>query len=141
ARLLVDRDAPMLPTRTSQLGAGLPDPRGAPGVDGRGWSRAVASTLTAPRVVPGLRIPEADGYLGDLHALAIAPVVAGRLEPSSALGAAARAWSERTERLGPERQLWHYRRDIGRQSAADRAGPPPRPARAAEATGGSESRE
>lgn len=128
ARLLVQREAPMLPTRTGQLGVGLPDPRSAPGVDGRGWARAVAGTLTADRVMPGLRIPEADGYLDDLHALAIAPAIAGRTPAGSALEAAARAWADRTERLGTARQLWHFRRAIGRQSAADRSGPPPKPA-------------
>ncbi len=49
ARLVANRDFPLLPTRASQLGAGLPDARNAPGVDSRSWSRAVAATLSAAR--------------------------------------------------------------------------------------------
>ena len=56
----------MLPVRGSQVGQGLPDPRSAPGVESRAWSEAVGKTLLAARVVPGLRIPQADGYLADL---------------------------------------------------------------------------
>ena len=65
-RLRAERAFPMLPVRTSQMGQGLPDPISAPDVDSRLWSDAVSRTLLAERVVPGLRIPGADGYLSDL---------------------------------------------------------------------------
>jgi multiple sugar transport system substrate-binding protein len=121
-RILADRDFPMLPTRSSQLGAGLPNPRSAPGVDPRLWGRAVADAFTAARVIPGLRIPEADQYLADL-AKARVEAADGRLA-SEALAAAAKVWAERTKRLGVERQLWHYRRSLVRPSTP--AEPPPR---------------
>ena len=57
---------PMLPVRATQLGLGIADPRSAPGVESRQWSDAVSRTLAAPRVLPGLRIPDAPGYLADL---------------------------------------------------------------------------
>ena len=56
----------MLPVRSSLLSQGPPDPRAALGVDARQWSDAVNQTLIARRVVPGLRIPQAEGYLADL---------------------------------------------------------------------------
>ena len=65
-RLRAERAFPMLPVRTSQMGQGMPDPLSAPDVDSRLWSDAVSRTLLAERVVPGLRIPGADGYLSDL---------------------------------------------------------------------------
>ena len=65
-RLRAERSFPMLPVRSSQMGQGLPDPTSAPDVDPRQWSDAVSRTLMAGRVVPGLRIPEAAGYLEDL---------------------------------------------------------------------------
>ncbi|MBV8075294.1 MAG: extracellular solute-binding protein [Planctomycetaceae bacterium] len=100
----------MLPVRSSLLGQGLPDPRVAPGVDARRWSEAVSRTLLAARVVPGPRIPGADGYLADLGRGRVA-AVAG--EPADrALREVARRWSERTRSLGTERQLWHYRRSL-----------------------------
>ena len=100
----------MLPVRSSKLGGGPPDPRSAPGVDTRRWSDAVGRTLNAPRVVVGPRIPEARGYLADLEAARIA-VVGG--EPAEgALKSVARAWLERTKRLGTARQVWHYRRSL-----------------------------
>ncbi|HEV3167882.1 MAG TPA: extracellular solute-binding protein, partial [Isosphaeraceae bacterium] len=115
-RILADRAFPMLPVRTSQLGQGLPDPRSAPGVVGRQWSRAVTETLTAPRVVPGLRIPEAEAYLADLGR-ARAKVLEGA-PVESALEDVARAWAERTQRLGKDRQLWHYRRSLNTLATA-----------------------
>ena len=56
----------MLPFRISQMSQGLPDPTSAPDVDSRLWSDAVSRTLLSDRVVPGLRIPGAAGYLDDL---------------------------------------------------------------------------
>ena len=105
-----DRDFPMLPVRGAQLGQGLSDPRAAPGVESREWSEAVNATLLAPTVIPGLRIPGADGYLADLAkgrvaALAGAPA-------STALKQVAEAWSSRTKTRGVARQLWHYRRSL-----------------------------
>src|SRR5207248_2723808 len=65
-RIRADRASPMLPCRTSQMSQGLPDPTTAPDVDSRSWADAVSRTLLAARIVPGLRIPGADGYLDDL---------------------------------------------------------------------------
>jgi multiple sugar transport system substrate-binding protein len=109
-RLRAERAFPMLPVRTSQMGQGLPDPISAPDVDSRLWSDAVSRTLLAERVVPGLRIPGADGYLSDLTKGRIA-AVAGEA-PDQVLGGIAKAWAERTKSAGPKRQLWHYRRSL-----------------------------
>ena len=68
-------EAPGAPEYTFRLEAGdgapsaastLPDPAAAPNVDVRLWSTAVSQSLMALRVLPGLRIPQADGYLDDL---------------------------------------------------------------------------
>ncbi|MBX6311534.1 MAG: extracellular solute-binding protein, partial [Isosphaeraceae bacterium] len=112
ARLQAERSSPMLPVRPSALASGLPDSRSAPGVEPRSWGRAVAETLTAPRVVVGLRIPDAESYLADLDGPRAA-AAAG--EPAErALRTVAQAWSDRTARWGVERQLWHYRRSLNR---------------------------
>ena len=109
-RLRADRDLPMLPVRSSQLGQGLIDPRSTPGVESRDWSEAVNKTLVALRVLPGLRIPQADAYLADL---AKGRVEAVQGKPAdAALKEAAQAWSGRTKALGTARQLWHYRRSL-----------------------------
>lgn len=121
-RIRADRSFPLLPTRQEQLGQGLIDPRSAAGVDSRRWGEAVASTLTAPRVVLDPRLPGADAYLADL-ASARAAVLRG--EPAeAALRAAAAEWAERSRALGRDRQLWHYRR--GLNSLATSPAPPPR---------------
>ena len=65
-RIRSERRFAMLPFRIGQMQQGLPDPTSAPDVDVRLWSDAVSRTLLAARVVPGLRIPEAGGYLDDL---------------------------------------------------------------------------
>jgi multiple sugar transport system substrate-binding protein len=122
SRILGDRAFPMLPTRSSQLSVGLPDPRSAPGVDSRQWGRAVADTFTAARIIPGLRIPEADKYLEELSRARVA--VAGGKSPEAALKEVAQAWSERNKKLGQDRQLWHYRRSLNRAVTAPE--PPPR---------------
>jgi multiple sugar transport system substrate-binding protein len=110
SRIRANRDFPILPIRVSQLGQGPADPTAAPGVDTRKWADAVSRTLLAARVVPGLRIPEAPGYLDDL---AKGRVAAVRGESAAAaLQGVAKAWGERTKRLGKERQLWHYRRSL-----------------------------
>jgi multiple sugar transport system substrate-binding protein len=109
-RLGAERVFPMLPVRTSQLSRGLPDPTGAPDVDPRQWSDAVSRTLLAERVVPGLRIPNAGGYLKDLSR-ARTSVLAGK-DPESALQDLAAAWTARTRTHGTQRQLWHYRRSL-----------------------------
>ncbi len=121
--IVSDPAFPMVPVRQSHLGLGLPDPRSALGVDSRGWGQAVLETLTAPRVLPGLRVPEADAYLTDLAKARVAVV---RGEPADkALEAVAKAWTERNAKLGTERQLWHYRRGLNRLSTAPE--PPSRP--------------
>jgi len=109
-RLRGERTFSMLPVRTSQMGRGLPDPTAAPDVDPRQWSDAVSRTLQAERVVPGLRIPDATGYLEDLTRARVA-ALAGK-DPEAALRELAAAWTARTRALGKERQLWHYRRSL-----------------------------
>jgi multiple sugar transport system substrate-binding protein len=121
-RILTDRAFPMLPTRSAQLATGMPDPRSAPGVDARLWGLAVAETLTAARVEPGLRIPDSSGYLADLEKARVAAV--GGQSAEKALQSAAAAWTERTKKLGKERQLWHYRRSLNRHGTTPE--PPPR---------------
>ena len=98
----------MLPVRARRSArASRPDGR-APGSSRGSGPRRSAKTLTAPRVVPGLRIPQADGYLADLTKGGSRRRRASR--PSKALQGVAEAWSARTEALGAERQLWHYSR-------------------------------
>ncbi len=121
-RLRADRAFPMLATRTPQLGQGLPDPRSAPGVESRGWSDAVDRTIQAVRVVVGLRIPGADGYLADLTKGRVA--AAGGQPAEEALKGVADAWAARTKSLGPARQTWHYRRSLVRLVTTPE--PPPR---------------
>ncbi len=121
-RVRTTKDRLMLPVRSSQLSQGLLDPKASTGVDGRAWSEAVASTLTATRVIPGLRIPDSSGYLADLTK---ARVAAASGEPAeAALKNAAKDWDERTVRLGKERQLWHYRRSLN--TLATKPQPPER---------------
>lgn len=121
-RLRADRAFPMVAVRGPQLGAGLPDPRSAPGVDPRGWSDAVDRTIQAVRVVVGLRVPDADGYLADLTKGRVAAVRGKPVE--EALKGVADAWSARTKGLGPARQTWHYRRSLVRFVTTPE--PPPR---------------
>ena len=109
-RLRGERSFPMLPVRSSQMGKGLPDPTAAPDVDPRQWSDAVSRTLLAERVVPGLRIPDATGYLEDLTRARVS-ALAGK-DPEAALREVAAAWTARTRSLGTQRQLWHYRRSL-----------------------------
>ncbi len=117
-----DRDFPMLPVRGSQVGQGLPDPRLAPGVESRAWSEALSKTVLAPRVVVGLRIPRADGYLADLSQGRIAAV---KGEPAEkALKTVAENWSARTRSLGQARQAWHYSRSLN--GVVTTPTPPPR---------------
>ncbi len=112
----------MLPFRGTQVTAGLLDPRSAPGVESRVWSEAIGKTLLAARVVPGLRIPEAQGYLADLSE---GRTAAAKGRPAEeALKGVAEAWSRRTEALGARRQLWHYHRSLN--SVVTRPQPPPR---------------
>jgi multiple sugar transport system substrate-binding protein len=100
----------MLPVRSALLSQGPPDPRAALGVDARQWSDAVNQALIGRRVVPGLRIPQADGYLADLSRKRIAVMGGEPAEP--ALKEVAAAWAARTKQLGTARQTWHYRRSL-----------------------------
>jgi multiple sugar transport system substrate-binding protein len=109
-RLCAERAFPLLPVRESQMDQGLPDPSSAPDVDSRMWSHAVRQTLTAERVVPGLRIPGADRYLADLANGRLA--ASGGEAPEASLRAVAKAWEERSAALDLKRQLWHYRRSL-----------------------------
>jgi multiple sugar transport system substrate-binding protein len=115
----------MLPTRTSQLGSGVMDPRSAPGVNPVEWAGAVAESLSSDRVVPGLRIPRTGAYLNDLE---FDHGAFAELTPEAALKGVAKSWNDRTAELGVKRQLWHYRRALGRSTPADDA-PPPRDAK------------
>jgi multiple sugar transport system substrate-binding protein len=109
-RVRSDRDFRMLPVRASQVAQGLLDPRSAPGVESPQWSEAVDKTFVARRIVPGLRIPGANGYLDDLSK---GRAAAAKGEPAeSALRHVSEAWAARTRALGPDRQLWHYRRSL-----------------------------
>jgi len=121
-RVIAERAFPMLPVRSSQMGRGLPDPAAAPDVDPRSWSTAVSRSLMAERVQPGLRIPDAAGYLADLSE-ARAAAMAGRA-PEESLKAVAEAWRARTAGHGVARQLWHYRRSLN--TLATLPDPPPR---------------
>ncbi|MGO8901874.1 MAG: extracellular solute-binding protein, partial [Isosphaeraceae bacterium] len=109
-RLRAEATFPMLPVRSSQMGHGLPDPTSAPDVDSRQWSGAVSRTLMAGRVVPGLRIPEAAGYLEDLARARVA-ALDGK-DPETVLRDVSQAWAARTKARGTQRQLWHYRRSL-----------------------------
>jgi multiple sugar transport system substrate-binding protein len=109
-RLRAEGTFPMLPVRTAQFAAGVPDPTSSPDVGSREWGEAVRRTLLAERVVPGLRIPLAAGYLEDL-AKGRASALSGQT-PQQALRDVAQAWAERTKTLGPQHQAWHYRRSL-----------------------------
>ena len=121
-RVRSERSFSMLPFRISQMGQGLPDPTSAPDVDVRLWSDSVSRTLMAARVVPGLRIPEADGYLADLTRARLAAL--GGEPIDKALDRVVESWMKRTKRLGPKRQSWHYRRSLN--SLATVGQPPPK---------------
>lgn len=121
-RVRSERRFAMLPFRIAQMGQGLPDPTSAPDVDVRLWSDAVSRTLLAARVVPGLRIPDADGYLADLSQGRLAAM--GGKPVDQALAGVTEAWKKRTAALGPKRQAWHYRRSLN--SLATLPDPPPR---------------
>ena len=111
-RLRSERGFPMLPVRTTQIGQGLSDPTSAPDVDMRQWSVAVAETLQTNRVLPGLRVHDATGYLSDLSKARAAAL--GGVPAEEAIHTLAGAWAERTKKLGPKRQLWHYRRSLNK---------------------------
>jgi multiple sugar transport system substrate-binding protein len=121
-RLRDEATFPLLPVRSSQMGLGLPDPVSAPDVDSRQWADAVSRTILAGRVVPGLRIPDAAGYLDDLARGRVA-ALDGK-NPAAALGEVSQAWAARTKARGTQRQLWHYRR--GLNSLATLPQPPER---------------
>jgi multiple sugar transport system substrate-binding protein len=121
--LVSDPAFPMTSIRISHLTLGLPDPQAALGVDSREWGQALLETYASTRAVPSLRIPEAEGYLADLDQ-ARAAVAAGELDAQKALESTSRLWDERTDRLGRDRQLWHYRRSLNRLSTT--SAPPPR---------------
>ena len=121
-RLRAERAFPMLAVRTPQLVQGMANPRSSPGVETRPWADAVARTLTAEKVVPGLRIPGATGYLADLTAARVA-AVEGAPVPD-ALARLAEAWTARTKSLGAARQTWHHRRSLNGPTTASE--PPPR---------------
>lgn len=115
SRIRSDRSFPMLPIRGKLVLQGPPDPAATPGIDGRQWADAVSRTLLAAKVIAGLRIPEAEGYLEDLSKGRLAAV--GGTPAKSALETVEKAWTERTKRLGDKRQLWYYRRSISNSLA------------------------
>lgn len=109
-RVAAERGFVMLPVRIHQLGQGLADPTSAPDVDARQWADAVSRTLMAERVVPGLRIPDADQYLEELTQ-GRSSALKGK-DPQAALSDVAARWTARTNERGKARQLWHYRRSL-----------------------------
>jgi multiple sugar transport system substrate-binding protein len=111
-RTAADHAFPILPVRSPLLSSGPPDARAALGVDARQWSDAVNQTLIARRVIPGLRIPQAEGYLTDLSRQRVAALGDEHQPAESALKEIANAWARRTEELGGARQTWHYRRSL-----------------------------
>ena len=121
-RIRAERAFPMLPVRTTQMSQGLPDPTSAPDVDVRLWGDAVRRTLLTDRVVPGLRIPQAQDYLDELAKGRVAAV--GGEAPERALEGVAKAWAVRTEAFGKRRQVWHYRRSLNKLMTSDQ--PPER---------------
>ncbi|WP_250846842.1 ABC transporter substrate-binding protein [Aquisphaera insulae] len=121
-RLRAEPTFPMLPVRSSQIGQGLPDPASSPDVDPRQWSDAVSRTLMADRVIPGLRIPDASGYLKDLTEARLAAL--GGKDPRQMLHDLAGKWTARSAALGKDRQLWHYRRSLNTLTTS--AAPPAR---------------
>ncbi len=121
-RLRAERTFPMLPVRTRQMSQGLPDPTSAPDVDVRLWSDAVRRTLLADRVVPGLRMPQAQGYLEDLTQGRLAAVAGEPVE--KALEKVVELWNKRTEAFGPKRQAWNYKQTLNKLVTSST--PPPR---------------
>jgi multiple sugar transport system substrate-binding protein len=121
-RIRTEPKFPILPFRTSQMSLGLPDPTESPDVDPRLWSDAISQTLMAARLIPGLRLPEAEGYLSDL-AQGRKAALKGEA-PEAALRSVAENWTQRTQKLGVRRQTWHYRRSLN--TLATLPEPPPR---------------
>jgi multiple sugar transport system substrate-binding protein len=121
-RIRAERAFPMLPFRTSQMSQALSDPTWAPDVDARLWSEAVSRTVLGERVIPGLRIPNAGGYLEDLAKARTAAL--GGEAAERALQQVARFWTERTKTRGPKRQLWHYRQSLNLRAITPQ---PPQP--------------
>ncbi len=109
-RLRAERDFPMLAVRTSQLTQGMTNPRSAPGVEARSWADAVTRTLSAEKVVLGLRIPGATSYHADLSTARVAAV--NGQSPAEALQTLTDAWAKRTQSLQLPRQTWHHRRSL-----------------------------
>jgi multiple sugar transport system substrate-binding protein len=114
--IVSDPAFPMVPVRSSNLALGLPDPRAAVGVDSRVWGRAVLETFGAPRVVVSLRIPDAAAYLAELDTARLSAIAGA--DPTTALERTADLWQARSNTLGRERQLWHYRRSLNKLSTA-----------------------
>ncbi len=121
-RLRAEQDFPMLAVRGPQLTQGLVNPRSCPGVETRPWADSVAKTLNADKVVPGLRVPDASGYLNDLTTARVGAVTGQPVE--LALQSLAAAWTKRTQALGLSRQTWHHRRSLNGPSTV--ATPPAR---------------
>ncbi|MGC8639169.1 MAG: extracellular solute-binding protein [Isosphaeraceae bacterium] len=110
SRVAAERGFFMLPVRGHQMSQGFADPTSAPDVDSRQWAEAVSRTLMGERVVPGLRIPDADSYLEELARGRIS-ALKGKA-PEAALHQVAALWTARTNSRGKARQLWHYRRSL-----------------------------
>ena len=122
----------MVPVRARALEDGLPSYMAPPGLDPRSWGDAASRTYSASKFVLGPRIPESEAYLADLEAARVA-AVAGTTA-SEALAKAARSWSVRVDRLGLDRQLWHYRRSLN--GIPTDPNPPPNPIAGAARIGG-----
>ncbi|WP_435021594.1 ABC transporter substrate-binding protein [Tundrisphaera sp. TA3] len=109
-RMRAEKGFPMLAVRGPQLAKGMNSPRSAPGVEARPWAEAVRKTMENERIAPGLRIPDAPGYLADL-ARARASAVGGT-PVDQALDALAKAWADRSKARGEALQTWHHRRGL-----------------------------
>ena len=118
-----ERSFPMLPVRTSQMGQGTSRPDLGP-------RRRPPAMVRCRRAGPcwpngscracGSRMPPATWGTSPRARVA---ALAGE-DPQAALREVADAWTARTKSLGPERQLWHYRRSLNSLTTLPQ--PPPR---------------
>ena len=124
-RLRADRAFPMLATRTSQLGTGLPDAKSAPGVGSPGAGPTPSEADDPGRPRRRRRTPRPGGR-GVSRRPDEGPGGRGRGEAGGggALKGVADAWEARTKSLGPRHQVWHYRRSLVRLVTTPE--PPPR---------------
>ena len=112
SRVRADRDFPMLPVRSSQLGQGPPDPRAAPGVDARQWSDAVSQTLIAAPGRPRPADPARPTATSPTSARGRVAAVAGEPAEPCPARRSPRPGPSGPRRSAPSGRLWHYRRSL-----------------------------